>query len=366
MKTIALLMNYLIDGLINNDQENKMKKQKILSVIAVAAFMIVSLFGCKDPGISDPYSGANANHSGFMQLAAKSTTVNSFQPNYNEQQAMALTGSMGKDIYPIKIGQHMKLTDQNLTLVKDSTTATGTLVQKWSGTLVIQGSLVKPTVGVITHVDTTVEKPFSTTITRIIKYERIANTGNDTTDWKIVAVSLPNGGTEGTDVQISKITLTAQDGSTLEITDPNQYFFNVGSDKDGTDDDDYKEFNNGLSMRFGAEFGTHGMRGLFTWYRQNQPVKISVEILSTSSDPDFLTITYGAEKDGRFRTKEQFDLVSSTLQGSYFKKVYEKDWYTNPYPGIKHAVINVFPRNVVYDTDTSVQEKSWGIPYRVQ
>jgi hypothetical protein len=301
-----------------------------------------------------------------MKLAVKSASVSSFQPNYNEDQAVAMAGKLNKDLYPIKVGQKMTLTDQTLTLVKDSTTATGTLVQKYDGTLIIQGSFQQPTIGIKSHVDTTIQKPFSTTITRVIKYQRIANTGNDTTDWKIIAVSLPNGGTDGTDIQISKVTLTAQDGSTVDIDDPNAYFFNVGSDKEGTDDDDYNKFNNGMTMGFGLDFGMHGWKGLFTWYRQNQPVKISVEILSTSSDPDFITMTYGAERDGRFRTKEQFDLVSSTLQGTYYKKVYEKDWYTQPHPGMRHAVINAFPRNVVYDTNTSVQEKSWGIPYRVQ
>ncbi len=366
MKALTHLMNYLINNLINNDQENKMKKKNMLFKMSIVAIMIVAIVGCKDPGISDPYSGSNANHSGFMQLAAQSATINSFQPNYNEQQAMALSGAMSKDLYPVKVGQHMTLTDQNLTLVKDSTTATGTLVQKWNGTLVIKGSLEKPTIGVVTHVDTTVEKPFSTTITRIIKYERIANTGNDTTDWKIVAVSLPVGGTDGTDIMINKVTLTAQDGTTLDISDPNSYFFNVGSDKYGNDDDDYQKFNNGMSMRFGAGFGTFGWRGLLTWYRQNQPVKISVEVLSTSSDPDFITMTYGADHDGQFRTKQKFDMVSSTLDGSYFRKVYEINWHTHSHPGRRHLVINAMPRNVVYDTDTSVQEKSWGIPYRVQ
>ncbi len=328
------------------------------------AAVIIIMSGCQDSG-SNPLSGSNSSSQSFIKIMEKSASVNSFKPNYNEEQAMMLAGALGKELYPIKVGQKMKLADQSLTLVKDSTTATGTLVQKYNGTLIIVGSFQKPTIGISNRADTTIQKPFSTTITRLVKFQRVANTGNDTTDWKMVAVSLPNGGTDSSDIQITRITLTVQDGSTVVIDDPNSYFFNVGSDKEG-DDDDYEKYREGKFSVFGFDFEWRGWKGLFTWYKKNQPIKISVEVLSTSGDPDFLTITYGASKDGNFRTKEKFDLVSSVLVGSYYKKVYERNWNTHSYAGRKHAVINAMPRSVVYDTDTIVQEKSWGIPYRVK
>lgn len=345
-----------------------MKRRLIIGAAFVA--VIILTFGCKDSS-SDPWSGSN-NSQAFMKIMEKSASINSFKPNYNEEQAMAFAGALGKELYPIKVGQIMKLTDQSLTLVKDSTTATGTLVQKYDGRLIIVGSFQKPTIGIRSSVDTTIQKPFSTTITRSVKFQRVANTGNDTTDWKIVAVSLANGGTDSSTIQISKITLTAQDGSTLVIDDPNAFFFNVGSDMEKHDDnndgedDDYDEYGDGKSSRYGLNFELHGWRSLFTWYKKNQPVKVSVEVLSTSSDPDFLTVTYGAVKDGNFRTKEKFDLVSSTLEGTYYRKVYERNWNTHSQSGRKHAVINAMQRSVVYDTETAVQVKSWGIPYRVK
>lgn len=353
-----------------------MKLRNILTIGAALAAVMIFTFGCKDPGVIDPLSGSNSSNQAFMKLTEKSASVNSFKPNYNEDQAMTLAGTLGKDLYPIKIGQKMKLTNQSLTIVKDSTTATGTLVQKYDGTLIIVGSFQQPTIGINQHADTTIQKQFSTTITRIVKFQRIANTGNDTTDWKVAAVSLPNGGTDSSSVQITRITLTAQDGSTLVIDDPNAYFFNVGSDKESDhegdderdDDDDYNEYHDGMTMAFGVNFGEHGhgWGKLLTWYKKNQHVKMSVEILSASSDPDFLTITYGAKNNGNFKTKKKFDLVSSTFQGSYYQKVYETNWNTHSDHGRKHAVINVMPRSVVYDTNTSVQERSWGIPYRVK
>ncbi len=334
-----------------------------LSLFLLITFALV-LNSCKDPlGINDPQTSNGIESQKFMKIAESSSSVNSFAPNYSEGQAMTLAGVMGKDLYPIRIGQKMKLVDKSLALVKDSTTATGTLVQKYDGTLIIEGSFQQPTIGIRSHVDTTIQKTFSTTITRLIEYKKVANTGNDTLDWKVSAISLPNGGTTGDNIQISKITLTSQDGTEVVIDDPNAYFFKVGKEKQNDDDSEDND-NHDFGVGFGA--GGHGWKSLLTWYKENQPVKLSVEILSTSPDPDFLTITYGAMMNGNTGTKEKFDLVSSVQEGTHYRKVYERKWYTHSYAARMHAVINALPRTVVYDTNTSVEEKTWGIPYRVK
>jgi len=348
-----------------------MKRQyAFLSLLLLSIIFVAAISSCKDPlDVNDPQFGNNSQSQKFLKIAETSSSVNSFTPNYSEEQAMALAGTLGKDLYPVRIGQKMKLVDKNLTLVKDSTTAVGTLVQIFEGTLIIEGSFQQPTIGIRSHVDTTIQKSFSSTITRKIQFKKIANTGNDTLDWKVNAVSLPNGGTTGDDIQIVKISLTTQDGTEVVIEDPNAYFFKVGKDNrghghdDDAEDDDDKD-NHGLET--GSEFKEHGWGNLLTWYKKNQPVKLTVEILSKSSDPDFLTVTYGAMMNGNTGTKEKFDLVSSTLVGLSYKKVYERRWYTNSHATRMHAVINALPRSVVYDTETSVEEKTWGIPYRVK
>ncbi|MEW6702083.1 MAG: hypothetical protein AB1298_05135, partial [Bacteroidota bacterium] len=324
----------------------------------------VVINGCKDPlGIIDPQLRNSNEAQKFLAIAEKSSSVNSFTPNYNEEKAMLLAGTLSKELYPIRIGQKMKLVDKSLTLVKDSTTATGTLVQKFDGTLIIEGSFQQPTIGIRSRVDTTIQKTFSTTITRMIQYKKINNTGNDTMDWKVDAISLPNGGTSGDNIQITKIILTTQDGTEIVIEDPNTYFFKVGKEKEN---DDEEEENDNHEFEIRLKMMGHGWKNLLTWYKKNQPVKLTVEIISTSSEPDFLTLTYGAMMNGNSGTKEKFDLVSSTQEGVYYRKVYERKWYTHSYATRMHAVINALPRYVVYDTETSVEEKTWGIPYRVK
>lgn len=337
---------------------------KILPLTLTIVVIVIMVNGCNDPlEINEPQSVNSSETQKFMKIAENSSSVSSFTPNYNEGQVMALSGTLGKDLYPIRIGQKMKLVDKNLTLIKDSTTATGTLVQKYEGRLIIEGSFQPPTIGIHSRVDTTIQKTFSTTITRMIQYKKVANTGNDTLDWKVDAVSLPYGGTTGDNIQLVKITLTTQDGTEVVVEDPNAYFFKAGKERK-YDNDDEDDDNHGFENASG--FGGHGWKNLLTWYKKNQAVKLTVEVLSKSSEPDFLTVTYGAMMNGNTGTKEKFSLVSSVQEGTYYRKVYERNWYTHSYATRMHAVINALPRSVVYDTETSVEEKTWGIPYRVR
>lgn len=329
--------------------------------LLLAAFFVE---GCKDSvDITSPASVNNSQTQTFMAVAERSASINSFTPNYNEEQAMTLAGSLAKDLYPIKVGQKMTLIDKSLTLTKDSTTAVGTLVQNFEGKLIIQGSFQQPTIGLNSRVDTTVEKTFNTTITRKIKFERVKFTGNDTLDWKVAAVSLPNGGSEGTNIAIAKIRLTTQDGNEVVIDDPNSYFFKVGKerpeDNDAEDNDnhDFDEHLRGWGQNW---------KNLLTWYGKNQNVKLTVEVLSASSAPDFLTVTFGAMMNGMDKKKNKFNLVSTTQEGLLYRKVYESSCYTKSNAVKMHAVINAMPRNAVYDTDTAVEVKTWGIPYRVR
>lgn len=324
-------------------------------IIAAAAFVS----GCSDSQVNEPQYANSTETQKFMKIAESSPTVTSFTENYNEGQAMSIAGSLSKELYPIRIGQKMKLVDKSLTLVKDSTTAIGTLVQKFEGRLIIQGTF-QPATGNHPRPDTTIEKTFNSEITRQIKFLKVDSTGNDTLDWKVDAVSLPVGGTADDDIQIVRLMLSTQDGDTVVITDPNMYFFKTGERKRHEEDDD----NHGFEFELGKS--GHGWKNLLTWYHKNQPVKLTVEVLSKYADRDFLTVTYGPMMNGNYKTKTKLDLVSSVPEGDYYRKVYAKEWYTKAYAARMHAVVNAVPGRVVFFTDSGVSEKTWGIPYRVR
>lgn len=341
-----------------------MKRLYSIPVLLTLLLAAVLSTGCKDSvDITSPASVNNSQTQAFMAVAERSASLSSFTPNYNEEQALALAGSLERDLYPIKVGQKMTLIDKSLTLTKDSTTATGTLVQRFEGRLIIQGSFQQPTIGLNSRIDTTIEKSFNTTITRVIKFKRVKFTGNDTIDWKVSAISLPNGGSEGTSIAIAKLKLTTQDGYEMVIDNPNTYFFKVG--KERPDDDDAEDADNHDLDDDLKEWG-YNWKNLLTWYGKNKNVKLTVEVLSSTSDPDFLTVTYGAMMNGMDKKKNKFTLVSTTQEGLLYRKVYESSCYTKSNAVKMHAVINAMPRNVVYDTNTAVEVKTWGIPYRVR
>ena len=353
-----------------------------LSIATTAAFIVLMIVssGCKnDNDVTAPDMGSGGlSVQAMMKVVDNSPSVNSFTPNYNEDGAMTITDSTGQTIYPVKVGQRLHLVDRQLTVTKDSmdtsdstnvdSTATGTLVQKYEGELIIAGSFQQPDSGKYATVDTVIHKPFSTTITRIITFKKVDTTGTQWKDWRITGISLPAGGTGGDNVTIDKMTLTAEDGTSVEINDPNSYFFNVGNEKYGDDDNDGYHFGFDNNMQLGKTDWHHhwGWKFMFMIFRRHQKLNISLEVLSKSADKDFITITHGASMSGGSRMKSKFGLVSSVKEGDYYRKTYEGKWYTNSSACRTHAVINVLPGSTVSDTtNANVEEKTWGIPYKI-
>ncbi|MFA7228178.1 MAG: hypothetical protein WC061_04015 [Melioribacteraceae bacterium] len=337
----------------------------LASLFLLIALAVISS-GCKDNnGIVDPYSSDDSVLRALRKITENSPSVNSFTPNYAEDEAAVSEGALYKNFYPVKVRQRLNPVSRDLTLVKDSTTASGTLVQKFDGELIITGSFQTPTIGINSRVDTVIRKPFSTTITRFIKYRKIADTGNDTTDWKITSISLPAGGTESDSLQITKLTLTAGNGNSIVVDDPGTYFFNVGKDKQKVDDNDEEDDDKKGHEALESGFEWSGWKKLLTWFKKNDDVKLRVEILSKSSDPDLMTITYGAMMNGGQKNKYNFTLVSTVQEGDSYRRTYERNWGVPPFGGRMHAVINALTRASAYDADAPVVEKTWGIPYKV-
>ncbi|MEW6701862.1 MAG: hypothetical protein AB1298_04015 [Bacteroidota bacterium] len=362
----------------------------LLSLSAIALFLLTAA-GCNQEGaIVDPAQNQNLNVA-LQKITDNDESIKSFKPNYNEEQAISFLGVLGKEIYPLRVGQALKLVDRNLTIQYDTETAIGTLVEKFDGVLIISGSFKQPEPNKPTPTDTVISKKFSTVITRLIKYTKVSNTGDNLVDWKVAGVSLPAGGTETDNIQITKLTLATQDGTTLEITNPNEFFFdrgfmngygmgsygnggmmgggmgnngNGGRGNNGNGGMGSGMGNNGNGM--GSGMLGNGTKGMSAMFGPRQPIKITVEVISKYEAEDFLTLTHGAMLNGLNRVKEKFELKSSVQEGSNYKKTYEKVWLTNAHSGFMHAVINALPKQVVFETSTPVEEKTWGIPYQVK
>lgn len=332
----------------------------LIKNLILGFFLFFILNACENKNLVTEPETTSSLREALEKITYSDEVLNSFVPNYNEEQALSLASTqLGKVIYPIKIGQAVKLVERNLQIDYGVDTALGTLTLRFEGELIIIGSFSNNTKSVP---DTVLRKPFTSTIIRKIKYAKVDSTGNNLKDWKVIGSSLPAGGTETANIEITKVTLTTLDGKSIKITSPNEFYFDFGRGYAlGTDS------SKGNMQNYNRRRQKIRMNEIMPFFGRKQPVNITVEIKSIYEKPDLLTLTHGGMVNaGMYKTKEKFDLKDTQFDGTYYIRTYEKTWLTNLHPGFMHAVINLLPDNTVSDTDFQVEEKTWGIPFAVK
>jgi hypothetical protein len=316
-------------------------KFKKFSVVIFSLISILWLFGCSEHKNNIVESQISPDdQQSFEKIADNDESIASFEPNYNEQQAMELAlGKITTSIYPIKVGQKMIRISKNLEMQVNGDTAIGILTKTFNGTLYIAASYNPEK----TRVDSIFQKTFTTIITSKIIFVKFANTRRMIDNWKIAAISLPEGGTETGNIEITRLTVNLSSGEMLEVTSPNDYFL----------------FRN-------QNFMHQGRWKIFPMLEKGDSATLRLEVKSMYPDTDFVTLTYGADHSGFNRSKKKFDLVSQTFDGLFYNKVYERSYKTHQWGGYFNAVINAIPRQVIYDNTTPVEIKTWGLPYFVR
>lgn len=308
--------------------------------IFTSFFLILFLFtGCKesivDPGSAEPTTDQEA----LLKLAEEDSSVSSFEPSFNEEEAMAFlnininTGSNG-GIFPLRVGHQIRLVQRNMNVTFNGDTAYGELTLTFEGTLLVAAAFDTGA----TVPDTLIKKPFTTIVTRNVIFVKVGNSNRPLRNWRIAAVSLPEGGTLNSNIDIKKLTIHLPNGEVMVITDPNEFYLNRG----------------------------------FHWWRdlpvipQRDSVKVDVELASAYEETDFVTLTFGANLNGLNRAKKRFELISSVPDGNGYTKVYSQTFVTHPHRGFFHAVINAFPSQVIFDSEAAVEHEMWGVPYFVR
>ncbi|MDT3696970.1 MAG: hypothetical protein ROY99_11340 [Ignavibacterium sp.] len=304
----------------------------------ILVFAMVSIFvGCQDDMTVQTTDDPATDQEALVKIVSEDSVLTSFEPNYNEGGDMDILQKTNTEIYPFRVGHKMRLVNRNVNINIVGDTAYGLITNTFEGILYIKGSY-DPNA---TNPDTLITKPFTSVVTRNIVFVKIANTRHPLLNWKIAAISLPEGGTQSSNINITKLTAFLPNGDTLEINSPNDYY---------------------LVRHWGFWWRWHHIPVI----PQNQDVLLRVELTSAYADTDFVTLTYGANRFGMHRTKKKFELISSTQNGSVFNKIYEQTYRTHQYVGFYHAIINAMPKQVVFDDATPVEMESWGIPYFVR
>jgi len=317
--------------------KNKLTLIKYIVAYAILG-LVVFIAGCKD-SVNAPEinTSTGTDIQVFKTLAEQDSTLSSFEPNYNEQDAMTFLGKTLTDIYPLRVGQKMRRVSKEYEVNEVGDTAYVKVIKTFEGVLYIKASYSPPDSNT-QAADTLIKKSFSTVITRNLIFAKKKIGDIPLNNWRLIAVSLPEGGTLTDKINIIKLTITFVNGDQMVITSPNDYYLT---------------------------------RGLPIWKQipvvaRNEEIMLKVEITSAYADADFVTLTYGGNKRGMHRAKRKFELVSSAQNGNMYTKVYQQKYTTHQFPGYYYAIINAFPRQVIFDDVAPVEAKTWGIPYIVK
>lgn len=316
-------------------ERTKFLKKNFLPMLLL---VIMSFFvGCQDDVTVQSTEDITTDKQALEKLVDEDSVLVSFESNYNEDGEMDILQKTNTEIYPFRVGQKMRLVNRTITIDFQGDTAYGLVTKTFEGVLYIKGSY-DPNA---TNPDTLITKPFTSVVTINVIFIKAANTDFPTRNWRIAAISLPEGGTQSPNIDITRFTAFLPNGDTLVINSPNDYY---------------------LVRNWGFWRRWHHMPIV----QRGDDVLLRVELNSAYADTDFVTLTFGADRFGKHRAKKKFELISSTQNGNLYEKVYEQNFRTHQFPGFFHAIINAMPKQVVFDDSTPVEMESWGVPYFVK
>ena len=230
-------------------------------------------------------------------------------------------------IIPLIWGRQVTSASRSVTFVEQSDTLViGTITGTIMGNVKIAAldSLGDTTL-------TIVSKPFTETLTRKVKFYRIANTNRVRDNWRMREISALKGGTTNSLITIDQLqAILGTD--TLTVTDPNEFYLKFS----------------GFAGRQLPSLGT------------TTPVKVRITITSTESDTDFVMLHRpGVLRPAHVRTT----LVSQTGSGPY-TRVYELSWSSHM-RGRHHFYVSAVTRNSLFDDVAPWATQLWGFPYIV-
>lgn len=317
-----------------------MKRSKQLTSLLIAAiFILFSSIACNEENsLTLPEEEVNSDQTALEKIVELDEAIESFEPNYNEDDAMDFVlGKTATEIFPVRIGQKMRLVEKNLNVVFEGDTAYGTLTKTFDGILFIVASEDSLS---LDSLDLNVyEKPFTTTVTRKIIFVKVDNSDRPLRNWKISAVSLAEGGTLTDNIAIKSMTIFLPNGESIFIEAPNEYFLSRGP----------------------------SLRTAIPILSKFETVSVQVELQSVYEDADFVTLTYGAVKGREYkRAKKRFELKREEFDGTFYNRMYEADWTIHNERGFRHAIVNAYPYQVYKDSEARVESNSWGMPYFVK
>jgi len=291
--------------------------------------LIVGIIGCKDEAAVETVF--LTDEQAMQKIALEDSVILSFDNNFNENENIDFLSKVQTQIYPRKVWRTAILVSSNLDLAISGDSAVGVLTKTFESNLFIAAAFDSTSI----FPDTLIQKSFTNTITRNVIFKRINNSSNPLDNWEIIGISMPEGSTENSNVEIKKLTVFLPDEEVIEIDSPNEYYFSLNTGA----------YNPIPKLHF------------------DDSVTLRVELTSTYSDSDFVSLTYGSLGSALHMAQKKFIMTSSTWDGVKWNRVYEQTFTAHQFPGFYHAIVNVIPKQVLLDDTFPVESNSWGMPY---
>ncbi len=307
---------------------------KFFSLILFASVLWFS--GCKDETTSPETYDTDAV--ALQALALEDSSNSSFEAAFNDSDPMNFLGKTATDVFPIRIGRRITSVSRTFSQTILSDTAYVTVNYNFAGNFFLVASYDSSAIGDTTKIDTVIVKPFTSVATRKLIFVRVNSTRNPRINWKLVAVSLPEGGTVTSNLQIQKLSIYLPSGDSIVVTSPNDYYL--------------------------SKFA--GVRKLIPVVTRGLQVRVKLDVFSTYAEDDIVVLTYGANSFGRFKEKRILTLVSSTPALNGYNKVYEQTFRPLQLGGLYHALVDVMSRGSIYTDNRPFENKVWGFPYYVK
>ncbi len=313
----------------------------VLPFIIIWLFMFISACN-QENSLLESELDRNPDVETIKKIIEEDESLETFDLNYNEEEAMDFVlGKKTEELFPLKVGQKMKLVDKALEVEFNGDTAYATLTKTFDGVLFIIASRDSLSNFWNTKDLNLYKKLFTTTIKRNIILVKKEGADSSIINWKLKSTSLPVGGTLTENIKIEKVKVYLPDGKVIEVDDPLNYY---------------------LARDF-------SFREIVPIIKQQEEIKVEVTIKSAYKELDFVTFTRGAIRGRKhLRNKKRFEFVegSEIFDGTYYHRTFVGNWQVNQFIGHKHVVINAIPWGVIKDSKAPVESSTWGIPYSVK
>ncbi len=307
------------------------------AIVGMIAGSLFLLAGCQkndnptDAGIS----GLTTDQQAIQDIIASDSLFTSDAVSLNDGSATLAKSATA--ILPGNWGRDIDFNSVNRTVTfqtVDDSTVIATMKTLFSGTVWIRAKYA-----LTDTARTTIAKPFSESVTRFVRFVKVAKTNVPRLNWRMREISVAQGGTTNAAVTINQVRFF-MGTDTLTIADPANYWFRTGMP------------------------GGHQMPVFSQTFMQG--FRMEVTVTSTSPDSDIVSIHRPYWALGRWQYRAPMALVSQTDNGDgTFTRVYACSW-SGIRIGRHHIFVGVLTRASIFDDQAPFSSHYWGIPFIVQ